>query len=234
VSARSSRRTDLFLALVFASVTAAIVWSLFMEPRLTQRSKQRQVARSGVIATDGDPTLGTTDAPVALVVYSDFQCPACWKFAREALPRLYSEYVVSGQLRIVFKHRPLEAIHPVAQRVAEAAECANRQQAFWKMHDGLFALRGVIDREAVMRLAGEIQLQIPSFERCVDERHGLRTVQKHIDDAAGRGIDATPTLVFGVPAENGAVMPTIVHSGFTDYVSIQKELTNQRDAGHRR
>lgn len=100
----------------------------------------------------GDPVRGNTAAPHTVVVFSDFQCPGCLSFAefseRELLPRF------GDQLRIVYKHFPLEpecnqvmqqAVHEQACEAAQAAEAAREMggnEAFWRMHDLLFARQG--------------------------------------------------------------------------------------------
>ena len=92
-----------------------------------------------------DPRLGPADAPVRLVVFNDFQCPACRAFAHQ-ISHLTEHF--PGKLAIIFKHYSLgtecnEAVsvdrHPRACEAARAAEAARRQGKFWPFHDGLFA-----------------------------------------------------------------------------------------------
>ena len=93
-----------------------------------------------------DVTIDLTDAPsrgnqaaqVTLVEFSDYQCPFCGQFTREALPQVLAEYVNSGKIRYVFRDFPLEGLHPDATKAAEAAHCAGEQNKYWSMHDRLF------------------------------------------------------------------------------------------------
>lgn len=78
---------------------------------------------------------GNEDAPVALVEYSDFQCPACGSYY-PLVKQLHEEF--GGNLKIVYRHYPLTSIHPYAETAARAAEAAGRQGKFWEMHDLLF------------------------------------------------------------------------------------------------
>ena len=78
---------------------------------------------------------GPADAPLELVMYGDFQCPYCTA-AQGILRRVRDR--LDGRLRFAFRHFPLDALHPDAQRAAEASEAAAAQGAFWEMHDALY------------------------------------------------------------------------------------------------
>src|SRR3979490_2569874 len=82
-----------------------------------------------------DHALGASHAPVTVVEYGDFECPNC-KQAAPAVKLLFEEFV--GRIRLVYRHFPLEEVHPHALRAAEAAECGGAQGKFWPMHDLLF------------------------------------------------------------------------------------------------
>lgn len=86
----------------------------------------------------GDPFKGSIDAPIVVVEFSDFQCPACARHSNEVQPTLDATFVYSDTVRWVFKHLPLRE-HEFAPVSAVAAECAADQGAFWEMHDLLFA-----------------------------------------------------------------------------------------------
>ena len=81
------------------------------------------------------PTQGTTGAPVTILEYSDFQCPFCAR-SFPTVQQMLKEY--SGRVLFAYKHFPLNAIHPRAQKAAEASECARDQGKFWEFHDKLF------------------------------------------------------------------------------------------------
>ena len=81
------------------------------------------------------PALGPDDAPITIVEFSDFQCPYC-KRVVPTLHQLHEKY--ADQVRIVFRHLPLDKIHDRARPAAEASACANQQNGFWAFHDMLF------------------------------------------------------------------------------------------------
>ena len=96
---------------------------------------------------------GPADAPLELVMYGDFQCPYCTA-AQGILRRVRDR--LEGRLRFVYRHFPLDALHPDARRAAEASEAAAAQGLFWEMHDALFGLRGQLALQDILRAAGAI------------------------------------------------------------------------------
>ena len=82
------------------------------------------------------PTQGKSDAPVVVIEFSDFQCPFCSR-ALPTVKQVLSEY--KDKVLFAYKHFPLTQIHPLAQKAAEASECARDQGKFWEFHDQLFA-----------------------------------------------------------------------------------------------
>jgi protein-disulfide isomerase len=114
----------------------------------------------------------------------------------------------------IFKDFPLSSIHPQAQRAAEAAECAGLQNAYWPMHDLLFARQGewsgkgnLVDR--LVGYAGELGLDTEAFRACVESGNFTAEVQADLQEGAQAGVRGTPTffingtpLVGAVPYEN--------------------------------
>src|SRR5688500_18268952 len=92
-----------------------------------------------------DHVRGAEDAELELVMYGDFECPYC-AAAQSILDRVQAR--LDGRLRFVFRHFPLDEVHPHARQAAEAAEAAAAQGRFWEMHDALYAARGrLIERD---------------------------------------------------------------------------------------
>src|SRR3989344_8516599 len=95
-------------------------------------------APSGIISVnaedyvDDDPFLGDKKAPVTIVEFSDFQCPYCARFRQQTFDQIKQEYIDTGKVRFVYRDFPLSSIHPMAQKAAEAAECADEQGKFWE------------------------------------------------------------------------------------------------------
>ena len=148
--------------------------------------------------TDGR-SLGRADAPVKLIVWSDFQCPACRIFATQIKPSLTRDYVASGKLRL--EYRDYILIGPQSTDLAAAARCADEQGAFWPFHNVTFANQGIersgwATKGKIADLADAVGLNRPTFDACVAS--GVAAAAATAETATGRGrVTSTPTLDFG-------------------------------------
>jgi protein-disulfide isomerase len=89
-----------------------------------------------LIPLDDDPVLGSPDAPVTIIEYSDYLCPFCSRFVLETMPQVEEEYIDGGQVKLVFRDFPVHGQPAVVAAVV--AECAGKQGSFWDMHVLLF------------------------------------------------------------------------------------------------
>jgi len=142
------------------------------------------------IPVGDSPARGPADAPVTIIEFADFQCPFSLR-ADGVLRQAFELY--PGRLRLVYKHLPL-SIHPQARSAAVAAEAAREQDHFWEMHDLLFRNPGELDREAFLRYAGELGLDLDRFAADLDS--GELAARVDADIAAAEEVQAavTPTL----------------------------------------
>src|SRR5829696_934698 len=120
-----------------------------------------------------DHARGPMDAPVTLVKYGDYECPYCGE-AHPVLKELQER--VGEQVRFVFRHFPLDTVHPRARRAAQAAEAAASQDRFWEMHDLLYERQDELGEEDLMGYAAELELDLRRFEedRLGGDRAGVR------------------------------------------------------------
>ena len=144
---------------------------------------------------------GELGAALAIVEFSDFQCPFCVRAFRDLRELVRSRADVS----LVFRHFPLDAscnrhvkasLHPAACLAACAAECAGRQERFWEYHDVLFENNEHLERESLLRYARELGLDLTAFASCLDDPATLARVGEDVDAGARVGVNATPTLFF--------------------------------------
>ena len=140
-------------------------------------------------------TKGSRDAAVVLIEYADFQCPYCAQFARRILPEIEKRYVSTGKLRVVFKHMPLQEIHPQAVMAAETAECARQQGKFWQVHDALFADQR-LDETSLVEKARTNGVGLQQFSECVRGNGGVK-VKQDLAAARALGLSVTPTFLIG-------------------------------------
>jgi protein-disulfide isomerase len=153
------------------------------------------------IPTDGFPSLGPADAPITIVEFSDFQCPFCRQWHQQTYQPLLNAY--PGKIRIVYRDFPLTSIHPNAMPAAEAAQCANEQNAFWSYHDKLFNGDTLSD-DIYKQYAQELGLDMTKFNDCVSSHKYAQTIQADSDFAISTGVNSTPTFFINGLAVIGA------------------------------
>jgi protein-disulfide isomerase len=148
-----------------------------------------------------DHVTGAEDAPYELVMYGDFECPYC-AAAQSILARVRTR--LGEDLRFVFRHLPLESVHPHARHAAEAAEAAAAQGAFWEMHDALYAGRGRLEDADLVAHARGIGLDAERVGReLADGAHAAR-VERDMASARALGLTSTPAFFVNGALHTGA------------------------------
>ena len=138
-----------------------------------------------------DHVTGGPHAPITVVEYGDFQCPTC-KQAAPAVKMLLNEF--GDRIRFVYRHYPLEEVHPQALQAAEAAESAGAQGKFWEMHELLFANQLHLKRNHLLSYAESLELDMPRFMLELDDEIYRQRVREHIAGGNESGVRATPTF----------------------------------------
>lgn len=146
--------------------------------------------------SDLDQTKGSSDFPITLVEYSDFQCPACAYFF--ALTKEF-EKEFGKNVRFVYRHFPLRRIHSQAQLAAQAAEAAGKQGRFWEMHDVLFEKQGEWAgqsraEEFFISYASQMGLDTEQFANDLYSDEIIKKVENDYQSALRSNIKATPTF----------------------------------------
>jgi diadenylate cyclase len=138
-----------------------------------------------------DHVRGPEDAPVTLVKYGDYECPYC----RQLHPVLKELRVRAGErVRFVFRHFPLDSVHPRARRAALAAEAAAAQGRFWEMHDLLYENQDELGDEDLARYAAELGLDLQRFEAdMANDDHAWHIEEDRLDGERA-GVRGTPAL----------------------------------------
>ena len=149
------------------------------------------------------PMQGASDATVALIEFSDFQCPYCAQYFKEIYPQLQHDFIDTKKVRYIFRHLPIESSHPQAFKAAEAAACAGEQQRFWEMHDSLFRLGAAPTTARMMAQATNIGMDEAMFTDCLEGRME-QTVRADLSEASRLGVQATPSFFLGQVEPGGA------------------------------
>jgi protein-disulfide isomerase len=143
----------------------------------------------------GATIVGRSDAPLAIIEYSDFQCPFCAQHFKETWPSLKRDFVDTGVALTALRHLPIKS-HPYARAAAMTAECAASQGRFLDMHDLLFARQSELSEEAGRTAAADLGLDETLFQRCMSADAG-QAVDEDEATALALGITGTPTFLIG-------------------------------------
>lgn len=169
--------------------------------------------------TQRDHIRGNPDAPVKIVEFADTECPLCKRF-HPTLQRIVAEY--PGKVAWVFRHFPLDNIHPKARKEAEATECANDlggNEKFWAYLDRLYEItpsNNQLDPAELPRIAEYVGLDRAQFEQCLQSGKYAQRVAEDLDDALAAGAQGTPYTV--VVAPNGRKFAIL---GAQPYASVK-------------
>jgi protein-disulfide isomerase len=150
------------------------------------------------VPLDTLPARGKADAPVTVVEYADFQCPACGVFATTIEAGIVKDYVDTGKVRFVFHDFPLPQ-HANAIPAAEAAHSAADQGAFWPYHDLLYAKQAEWENSPqplaqFADYAEQLKLDRGKFEASYNSHMHQATIMQLYQDSNNGGVNQTPTF----------------------------------------
>ena len=209
------------LIVIGVAVLAAALLIILNSGRSPQVAGARLPYESGV-TPDGDPYKGSPDAPLRMLVYSDFACGHCGALA-DALEALSPEYVETGKIQVVFRNYAF--LTPESVRSAEASECALDQGAdgFWKYHDVLYANRGTglsaYSDTRLRQYAQQVGLDISIFNACLDSGAKAGDVQADLDRGMADGVEGTPTWFINGEMVPGALPEDTLRALFDDMLA---------------
>ena len=165
------------------------------------------------IVADARHSIGSADAPVTIVEFTDYDCPYCRRYYMETFPQIMERY--GDQIRYVVRHFPLVSMHPEAVKAAEAAECAAEDGRFFEFND--LIMRGVpsLDIESLKQYAADIGVNTADFNRCLDEGTKAVVVQQDLRDGYMLGVRGTPNFFVNGYALQGA-QPIDVFSAYIE------------------
>src|SRR5271165_2664639 len=155
---------------------------------------------------------GSTDAPVTLVEFADYQCPYCQK-VNPQIQQLKKEY--GDKLTVIYKDFPLP-MHHSSEKAAEASRCAGEQGKFWEYHDVLYYSK-LLEVDALKEHARVLKLDGDRFDTCLDSGKEAVAVKQDLDEAKSLGLTGTPSFFV-----NGHFF-----SGVVDYAAL-KDIVNQQ------
>ncbi len=198
------------VGILSAALSAALItWLLFRATALLPRrlrirallgSAQPLVDLYSDVDPERDHIRGAINAPVTVVEYGDFECPYCGQ-AEPVVRELRRDF---SDVRYVWRHLPLNDVHPHAQLAAEAAEAAADQGAFWEMHDLLLDNQDALRPDDLIGYAEQLGLDVERFTNSLREHGGAARVAEDVDSADLSGVSGTPTFFINGRRQHGA------------------------------
>jgi protein-disulfide isomerase len=163
------------------------------------------------ISTDDDPAQGKATAPVTVVMFTDFQCPAC-AATHPALKKVLTEY--GEKVRFVVRDYPLVQIHENAFQAAVAAGAANAQGKFYEYTEVLYKNQNALDAASLKKYAADLGLNLKQFELDLASQKIADEVRKDTEDGKRYGLSGTPTVFV-----NGVKVRTLSEQGFRNAIN---------------
>lgn len=181
---------------------------------------------------DNNAVLGDkTKAKVAVVEFSDFECPYCKSFQQTTMPSVQKDYIDTGKIVFVYRYFPLSFHEPAASIEAEAGECVHQmagETAFYKIHDKMFSTTqgngaGLTMDQLGTMAAGIGGINVADMKTCITNKQYQAKITADTNAAAAIGISGTPGFVVGKLASDGTVTGEYI-SGAQDYSVFQTAI----------
>lgn len=219
---KSRHVTDAAAWVIVLVAAASVVWLYPNWSTLFPKSDAPAIPKEP-LSLDGATLKGSSEAPVVLIEYSDYQCPYCRNAETRILPEISKQYIDSGRVQLAFRHHPIAALHRGATKAAEAALCAGRQGRFWEMHAALFQDQQHLDQASLMTRAHVLELDEDTFRTCL-EGGVLDRVQQDSNQAEELGLSGTPAFLIGTRMADGRLKVAEVLVGAQPVERFRKAL----------
>ena len=167
-----------------------------LEKQQSASAGQPEPPTRAKVTTAGAPSIGSKDAPITMVEFTDFQCPFCYRFHVSTFSELKKNYIDTGKVRFVSRDLPLD-FHPNAMQAAEAGRCAAEQAQFWPMRDRMAADPEHLDVPRLLVYAQDLKLDVSRFRACLESGKYKAAIQSDIQHALKIGANGTPSFVIG-------------------------------------
>jgi protein-disulfide isomerase len=167
-----------------------------------------EATREPLVPLDDDPILGSPDAPVTMIEYSEYLCPFCRRFALETMPQIEKEYIDTGKVKLVFRDFPVHGQPAVA--MALVAECAADQGKFWEMHMFLWKRYEEWSQSqdilaTFQGYAEELGMDTEEFTSCLREGTVVERIIEDYNIGVQDGVEATPSFLVNGTLVRGAM-----------------------------
>jgi protein-disulfide isomerase len=226
-------------AIIVFAILVAYYFIQYQAGRLTTIEREIYAGRQSTIGTTSpppsqiiqnptslirphNPTLGEANAPLTIIMFIDFECPFC-QDDYETMNALRATYGEAA--RFVFKHFPVEQIHPHARAAAIAASCANEEGAFWSYYDRLFTTKD-LSEEGLVASAKAVNIYNSQFIACRASTKPATDIEVDMNDAYSIDIKGTPTYIVNGIRVDGNIPLSSWQNLIVDALQVTNTGTN--------
>jgi protein-disulfide isomerase len=155
----------------------------------------------------GDWIVGNPKADIVIIEFSDPECPFCKQF-HSTMKRVMDEYGTNGKVAWVYRHYPIEQLHPAAPKIAEGMECAGEvggNGKFWEFADKVYARpQGAtpLDTAGMETIAREVGLNVSEWSSCLSSGKMKERVTADTQDGVAEGVSGTPHSILVTKSGN--------------------------------
>ncbi len=202
--------------LIVILVIAGIVFTLERTPN--KKQDDTKVPVSVAMPTESDHVYGSLNAPITIIEWSDSECPYC----KSAHPNVKTVLATYGDnVSFVYRHFPLESIHPNARKEARALECVGKEN-FFKYLDTVFAVEGDNTDSLLQKGAEDLGVKADSFKKCMTDTLTDMSIDADITLGEHSGVQGTPAFFF--LNKKGTVVPAFGSQSVEDMTYIINKL----------
>jgi protein-disulfide isomerase len=181
------------IVVIFASLVF-FMWQVLIEFHKIELQKNNLInsnATSSLMIEPQNPSTGPANAILQVVEFADFSCPFC---EQEFGPLRQFVAAHPADVRLVFRHFPLDDVHPRARPAAIASWCAQQQGKFWPYHDKLYLNQGHHEDSDLQNYALQVGLNVSVWQKCLASPQAAAAVEHDFQAGAQAGVKATPTF----------------------------------------
>jgi len=153
--------------------------------------------------------LGSADAPLTMIEYTDLQCPFCRQYATVTFEEIRKNWIDTGKLRYISRDFPLD-FHPLAMPAARAARCAGEQGKFWELRMVLMRNANLLSADYITRTAADLKLDMKAFAACSASTKFDAEINAELQEGTRIGVSGTPTFVIGRTNDTAIEGPMVV------------------------
>ncbi|WP_105201446.1 DsbA family protein [Pseudoalteromonas sp. T1lg10] len=171
--------------------------------------------------------LGDASAGLAIVEFSDYQCPYCKRYVDTTFSKLKTNFIDSGKVKYIARDFPL-GFHKQAKGAAVAANCSLQQGAYWPMREQLFNNMRQLGDELYQSSAEKLELDMDKFAKCLEDETVLAKVEQDMSYGSSLGIRGTPSFLVGRVEDGHLVNPTLLvgAQSYETFAAVLNELAS--------